>query len=196
MNNYAKNEFNNKLSGFDSSPFKNLNDLSLKELKENSNFLQKENEILKDGIKKQNDKNNNNDYLISEEEEEKIIKISSPKKKNKKVKIAYEEFLKKLAKPKNMNLSKVELKTDHQKNIQNVISDIIGKENPYKPVMMKDNGSVVRNGDVYAQYLKNLKNQIKKNGNVADVLFGENKSELLKGIELKKMVKNYLEFFI
>ena len=77
---------------------------------------------------------NLNDSEIKENTRKKI----SPPKKNKKIKVAYEEFLKKLARPKKAEMISVDVKKEPEKNITKIINGIIGRESPFKPILEKN----------------------------------------------------------
>lgn len=137
-------------------------DLDLKSLKLNINKLKSQNEDIKESIQKFQE--NNNDYYDSDSEEKnKKRRLNSPNK-NKKTKMAYQDSINRLAQPKinkSLELNVVELKKDPEAKILKAINEIIGeKNNPYKPIMKSNDGKIIKDGNVYSQFLNNLKKKI------------------------------------
>jgi hypothetical protein len=152
-----------RLTEFDNSEFNTYKDKNLPELKKNVATLLMENEMLKDIIKTNDNNNNNNDLLDDNENEVKIRKCISPTRR-KKNRISYFDFLRSISKPKKSNIFKVDKNIKNDFNITNIIDNIIGNDNPFKPIL-QENGQIVKNGDPYHSYLKNLKEKIKRKSN-------------------------------
>ena len=170
--NLAMNIYQTKMLNIDNSNTMTMKDnnieeeVNIKQLRKNIDLLISQNENIKDNINKFQD-NNNNDFLNESDDAIKNKRLNSPKK-NKKPKIAYQDFIKRLAKPKDkdkIGLSLIEIKKDPESKILNVIENIMGEKNPYKPILKSSDGKILKNVDVYSQYLNTVREKMRKSYN-------------------------------
>jgi hypothetical protein len=141
-----------------------VEEVNIRQLRKNIDLLISQNEKMKDNINKFQDNNNNNDLLNDSDDSIGNKKTISPKR-IKKPKIAYEEFLKRIAKPKDKNilsLNLIQIKKDPETKILNALKNIIGEKNPYKPIMRSSDGKIIKNEDVYSKFLDNIKQDMRK----------------------------------
>jgi len=133
-------------------------DKKVKDMKKNIKELKDANEKIKENIHKLQE---NYDTLNDSDNQIKIKSIHSPKKKPKN-KVALEDFLKRLAKPKNEgNVVVVENKQQNPdeliKKIANKLS-LIGNSDGYHPFNKDDNGNVIKEKKgIFGNFLNKLK---------------------------------------
>ena len=192
LDNFESNSHNTNLLGVINSPYDEFDDININQLKTNINKLKGQNDVLKETITRLQD---NNDPLNESEITLKIRSINSPKKRQK-PKIAYEEFLKRISKPKSKGLNLMPTINDTERKMSIAVNNLIGEKNPYKPVMKTNDGKIIKDGDVYSQYLSNLKKKMGKSGNFPNVFgLGNTTSTNFDSVHVKYFyIKIYLKF--
>lgn len=166
IENFEANAYQTNLLGIGSNNNNEniVEEINLKQLRQSIDKLKTHNESMKESIMKfqENNYDFNNESEIEENE-----KKNCSAKKTKKPKIAYEEFISRLSKPKDKNIMKlneIKIKKNPESKIINAIENMIGKNNPYKPIMKSTDGKIFKAGDGSSQYLNNIKQNLRKTG--------------------------------